>query len=152
MFVAPVVDLISKISPFLGSALGGPAGALVGSLISKILGGVDMNNHEEMVHVLNDPTSQIKLKELELQLSDLQNARAQAAQDKGYMQLVRPMLTIASMFAIMFDVYAIQFIVTNEVLKDVLIVMLVCLVWDIRKTYSFYFGKGEEIPPFLLKK
>jgi tetrahydromethanopterin S-methyltransferase subunit D len=32
-----LVPIISKVSPVLGSALGGPAGALVGSLISSAL-------------------------------------------------------------------------------------------------------------------
>lgn len=150
MFPSIVVDLISKASPILGSMLGGPAGALVGSLISKVLG-VDMNNRDQVQNVLQNPDSADKLKELEIQVNDLQDARLKASKETGYMLLVRPIMALVAMIAIFVDIFAIEY-VTDDVLKYILIVMLVFLVFDVRKTYDFYFGKGDEIPSFLLKK
>lgn len=145
-----LISLISKVSPFLGSALAGPAGGIVGSLISNALG-VDMNKHDEVARKLEDPLCIAKLKEIELQFSDLQNARLEASKDQGYLKLVRPILALFSMLAIFADIYAIEY-TTNGVLEQILVVMLVVLVWDVRQIYKFYFGSGEEIPTFMIKK
>ena len=107
MFQSLVVDLISKASPILGSLLGGPFGAVVGTLISKILG-VDMSNQQEVVHVLQNPDTANKLKELEIQLKDIQDARILASTEKGYMQLVRPIMALIAMIAIFVDIFAIE--------------------------------------------
>jgi hypothetical protein len=144
------VSLISKVSPILGSALAGPAGGIVGSLISNALG-VDMDKHDEVAKKLEDPGCVAKIKELELQFSDLQNARVEASKDQGYLKLVRPLLAIFAMIAIFADIYAIEY-TTNDILEQIIIVMLVVLVWYVRQIYKFYFGSGEEVPSFLLKK
>lgn len=145
-----LISVISKVSPVLGSALAGPAGGIVGSLISSVIG-VDMNKHDEVVQKLQDPDCVAKLKELELQFKDLQDARDQASKDSGLQKIVRPLLALISMVAIFVDIYAIEY-TTNEILSQILIIMLVVLVWDVRQIYKFYFGSGEEIPSFLLKK
>lgn len=145
-----LVPIISKVSPVLGSALGGPAGALVGSLISSTLG-VDMNKPEEILKKLeSDPSALDKLKELELQLKDLQDARSEASKETGALRFVRPALALFAMIAIFADVLLINY-VEDYVVNQILIVMLVSLVWDVRQIYKFYFGSGEEVPSFLLK-
>lgn len=150
IFPDVLVSIISKVSPVLGTALGGPAGGLVGSLISGALG-VDMNKTDEVVKALEDPIMVSKLKELELQMNDLQNARSEASKETGGLRFVRPILAIVAMFAIFADVILINH-VTDRVVNEILIIMLVSLVWDVRQIYSFYFGKGEEVPSFLLPK
>lgn len=145
-----LISLISKVSPILGSALAGPAGGIVGSLISSALG-VDMNNKDDVAKKLDDPECVAKLKEVELQFSDLQNARLEASKDQGYLKLVRPLLALFSMLAIFADIWAIEY-TTNEILEQILIVMLVILVWDVRQIYKFYFGSGDDVPSFLIKK
>lgn len=145
-----LVPIISKVSPILGSALGGPSGALVGSLISATLG-VNMNKPEEILNKLDsDPSSLDKLKELELQLKDLQDARSEASKEVGALRFVRPILAGLAMVAIFADVLLINY-VDDYVVNQILIVMLVSLVWDVRQIYKFYFGSGEEVPSFLLK-
>jgi len=144
-----LVPIISKVSPLLGSALGGPAGALVGSLISSTLG-VDMSKPEDLLNKLSDPSALDKLKELELQLKDLQDARIEASKDTGALRFVRPALALFAMLAIFADVLLINY-VEDYVVNQILIVMLVSLVWDVRQIYKFYFGSGEEVPSFLLK-
>lgn len=145
-----LVPIISKVSPVLGSALGGPAGALVGSLISSTLG-VDMNKPEEILNKLDsDPSSLDKLKELELQLKDLQDARRESSKEVGALRFVRPILAGLAMLAIFVDVILINY-VEDYVVNQILVVMLVSLVWDVRQIYKFYFGSGEEVPSFLLK-
>ena len=153
MFPTLIINAICKVSPILGTALGGPVGSIVGSLISSVLGGVDMQDSGQVVKVLNDPDSIKKLKELELQFSDLQNARLEAAKETGYLRFVRPLLAIFSMFAICGDIIAIEY-TTNEMLSQILVIMLVILVWDVRQIYRFYFGSGDDLPnfPFLHNK
>ncbi len=150
MFPLAVIELISKISPKLANILGEPLG--VGNLISTALGGVDMSNTEEVKTALESPDAVGKLKELELQLTDLQNARLVAQKDTGGLKLIRPFLALLAMCALVGDIYAIQY-VTDKMLNEILIMMLVFLVWDIRQIYKFYFGSSEDLPnPFLKKK
>jgi hypothetical protein len=144
-----LIPIISKVSPVLGSALGGPAGALVGSLISSTLG-VDMSKPEELLSKLSEPGALDKLKELDLQLKDLQDARSEASKEVGALRFVRPVLALFAMLAIFADVLLINY-VEDYVVNQILIVMLVSLVWDVRQIYKFYFGNGEEVPSFLLK-
>lgn len=144
-----LIPIISKVSPVLGSALGGPAGALVGSLISSTLG-VDMSKPEDLISKLTEPSSVDKLKDLELQLKDLQDARSIASKDTGALRFVRPVLALFAMVAIFADILLINY-VEDYVVNQILIVLLVSLVWDVRQIYKFYFGSGEEVPSFLLK-
>src|SRR5258707_1332555 len=141
---ASLIPIISKVSPILGSALGGPAGALVGSLISSTLG-VDMSKPEELLSKLSEPSSVDKLKDLELQLKDLQDARIQASKDTGALRFVRPALALFAMVAIFIDILLINY-VEDYVVNQILVVLLVSLVWDVRQIYKFYFGSGEEVP------
>ncbi len=145
-----VIDAISKVSPVLGAALGGPVGGIVGSLISGALG-VDMNKPDEVVKALEDPVYLSKLKEVELQLTDLQNARVEASKETGGLRFVRPILAIVAMIAIFADIVLINY-VTDRVVNEILIIMLVSLVWDVRQIYKFYFGSGEEAPTSLFMK
>lgn len=150
MFPLAIIELISKIAPTLGKALGEPLG--VGNLISTALGGVDMSNTEEVKKALESPDAVGKLKELELQLTDLQNARLVAQKDTGALKLIRPFLALLAMCALVADIYAIQY-VTDKMLNEILIMMLVFLIWDIRQIYKFYFGSSEDLPnPFIKKK
>jgi hypothetical protein len=153
MIPALIIDIISKVSPILGTALGGPIGSVVGSLISTALGGVDMSNTEQVAKVLQDPANIQKLKELELQLNDLQNARLSAEKEKGAQKLIRPLLALAAMVAIFIDVYFIDY-VNDSVVRQIMIMMLIFLVWDIRQIYKFYFGNYDDVPtiPFMMPK
>lgn len=147
-----IKSIISGISPVLGSALGGPAGGAIGLLISKVLG-VDMKNPEDLKNKIeHDPSCIDKLKELELQLSDMQQARDIASKETGGLRLVRPLLAVGAMFAIFVDILLIKYFVVDDLVKQILIVMMVFLVWDIRQIYKFYFGNEEEVPNFLLKR
>jgi len=152
MFPTSIIELISKTSPVLGTALGGPVGAIVGDLISSALGGVDMSNMESVKKALEESDTKDKLRDLEMQLTDLQNARLSAEKDIGAQKLVRPFLALLAMFAVFVDILAIQY-VTDKMLNEILIMMLVFLIWDIRQIYKFYFGSSEDLPnPFMKRK
>lgn len=145
------VNLISNISPIVARALLGPAGQVFGSFLSSKLGGVDMNTQSFVDKLKNDPDTEKKIKEFEAELNDLQQARLFAEKDTGLYRLVRPILAIAAMFAIVFDIIAINY-TNNLMLEQVLVVMLVVLVWDVRQIYKFYFGDYNDLPDFFSKK
>ena len=118
-----LIPIISKVSPVLGSALGGPAGSLVGSLISSTLG-VDMSKPEDLISKLTEQSSIDKLKGLELQLKDLQDARSEASKDTGALRFVRPALALFAMVAIFIDILLINY-VEDYVVNQILVVLLV---------------------------
>lgn len=111
-----------------------------------------MSNHESVKKALEGTQNQDKLRDLEMQLTDLQNARLSAEKDQGAQRLVRPFLALLAMIAVFLDILAIQY-VTDKMLNEILIMMLVFLVWDIRQIYKFYFGSSDDLPnPFMKKK
>jgi hypothetical protein len=85
-----IKDLLGSAAPLLGTVVGGPAGAAVGSMIASALG-VEDNPKAVSEAIKNDPDAFIKLKQLELdndkdlrsqafkildiELKDVQNAR-----------------------------------------------------------------------------
>lgn len=147
-FSDSLIDIISKSAPILGSALGGPAGGIIGSLISSSLG-IDINKPEEVAKKIeSDPSFVEKLKELEMHINDLQNARLEAGKDTGYYKLVRPLLALVAMLAIFIDIMLITYVVNDSLVEQVLILLAVFLVWDVRQIYRFYFGNGDDNTPF----
>lgn len=57
---------VGKIAPMLGTALGGPGGAVVGAIVASALG-VDNSPDSIEQAVKNDPNAAVKLREVELQ-------------------------------------------------------------------------------------
>lgn len=151
MFPSSVIEVISKASPFIGGLLGGPVGASVGNLVSSALGGVNMTDPESLASALANPGNVDKLKELELQLNDLQNARLSASKETGALRYQRLVLALVAMVALVVDIYAIQY-VTDKMLSQILITMLVFLAWDIRQIYKFYFGSSDDLPNMGFKR
>lgn len=139
-----ITDAISKISPTLGAGLAGPAGAIIGALIGNALK-VDTLDSKKIADKLKEPESIDKLKELELKLADLQDAREEASKETGINKLTRPFLALLSMLALLIDLIAMNFSTSNLV-QQVLLIMLIFIIWDIRQIYKFYFGSGENIP------
>jgi|HubBroStandDraft_5_1064220.scaffolds.fasta_scaffold20468_5 hypothetical protein len=142
MFPLGLIDIITKVAPTLGGS--------IGNLISSTLGGVDMSNVNEVQKALEQPASQEKLKELELQLNDLQNARANASKESP---IPRLLLAVAAHIALFADIYFIEH-VHNELLQQLLLMMMCILIWDIRQVFKFYFGSSSDLPsfPFMKKK
>jgi hypothetical protein len=145
-----IVSIISNVAPILGTALGGPAGGLVGNLISHALGGIDISKPQDIQKKIeSDPNAIIKLKELEAQVADVQNAREESSRETGYLRFVRPLLALTAMFAVFIDIILIKYVVDDDVIKDILVLMMIFLVWDIRQIYKFYFGNQDQIPGFI---
>lgn len=86
-----IKTVVGQVAPIAGTLLGGPAGAAVGSLLSSVLG-VD-NDPESIAQALANPEKAAQLKKwymdheldlqrlqiqtLQLELNDVQNARAE---------------------------------------------------------------------------
>jgi len=142
-----IANIISKVSPVLGSALGGPAGGLIGSLISNVLG-VDMNDHKEVEKKLEDPECVARLKELELQLNDLHDARQAASNETGALRYMRPFLVLIAFLSLFADILLIMY-VDNDIIKQILLAFTGILILDIRQIYKMYFGSWDDKINFL---
>lgn len=62
-----VAETVGKIAPAAGGALGGPAGAAVGSLLARVLG-VDESPEAVRQALQQDPAAALKLREVEARL------------------------------------------------------------------------------------
>lgn len=85
-----VKSVIGTAAPLLGTVLGGPAGAAVGTLVSSCLG-VD-NTEEAVSKALASPDSLVKIKELELthkaKLEELtlEYAKLEVSREQNYLK------------------------------------------------------------------
>lgn len=78
-----ISKVVGSVAPTIGTLLGGPAGAAVGSLVSTALG---VNNDQASVSAAlqNDPDALVKIKELELNTKvQLQQIAADAVRDQA---------------------------------------------------------------------
>ena len=86
-----VKKLLGTAAPLLGTAIGGPAGSIVGTLISSALG---VDNTPEAVEqaIKNNPDALVKLKELEfnhkaeLEKIALEKAKLEVADTQNYLK------------------------------------------------------------------
>lgn len=77
-----VGSAIAKSLPILGTVVGGPAGAAIGTLVASALG-VENNPEAVSAALVNDPASIVKLKELEANTQvQLQQLYVQAQQNQ----------------------------------------------------------------------
>lgn len=60
-----LANLVSKTAPLLGAVLGGPAGGLVGTLVSDLFGGSNDDTAALIAKIVNDPDSATKLLQLQ---------------------------------------------------------------------------------------
>jgi len=68
-----LISIVSKVSPILGSAIAGPAGAFVMSLISGMFGVSNADSDKLAQVISNDPDYEIKIKKIET--DHIQNIR-----------------------------------------------------------------------------
>lgn len=60
-----LIPIVSKYAPLLGASLGGPAGGVIGSLISVAFGGNSKQPDDLMRRITSDPEAELKLRDLE---------------------------------------------------------------------------------------
>ena len=62
-----LISIVTNSAPVLGTALGGPAGSIIGTLISNVFGGDSKDPSSVLKNLLSDPEYQIKLQQLEME-------------------------------------------------------------------------------------
>ena len=130
MDYAPLVNVVKKAAPLLGTALGGPVGGAVGAVSAHLLGaiasalGVDTTDPDELTsYIESNPDAVVKLRELEantkVQLQQIIAQREKTAQDNlsdrhqadmasdsWLSKNVRPLVLIVITTAIVVGIYA----------------------------------------------
>jgi len=70
-----LADTVKVVSPVLGTALVGPLGGAVTSLLAGVFGGSSSNPEELIEKIANDPESYVKIKQVEAQLEQIKADR-----------------------------------------------------------------------------
>ncbi len=114
-----LIPKITSYAPLLGSALGGPAGGLVGSLIANVFGADSSKISDLAKKIESDPDAEYKLKSLQFQIAQINLQQYQAAVDDAKDARKRQIAlhdhipsVIAIAFVIMYAV--IQYFVINH--------------------------------------
>lgn len=83
MILSDVAKAISKYAPLLGTVVGGPAGAAIGTLVATAFG-ADPNNPEDILaRIQADPEASVKLVEIQSNTKvELQRIAMQTAQNQ----------------------------------------------------------------------
>lgn len=164
---------VGSIAPVLGTLLGGPAGAAVGTLVAQALGTKD-DPESVNAAILADPSAAMKLQELQMnnkvelqrltlqlettriqadgalyvaEAADRDSARRLAAtQPNDY---VRPLITFVLLFGALAIVCFIFFGVGREILKDPVATSTIGIAigfWfnELKQATGFYFGMTKE--------
>jgi len=154
-----VIEKVSSYAPALGLALGGPAGAMVGSLVASTFG-ADHSNPQDILSKINaDPEAAIKIKTLEFQNAQILaqiNSQSYATEvdDRKSARLMNISLhdhmpnILAAAFIIIYAV--IQYHVVNHPgdqddiisarVQDIFVMII-----------SFYFGSAHKKKPEMSK-
>lgn len=166
-------NLVGKAAPMVGTLLGGPAGAAVGSLVATALG---TNNDPDSVNAIlaGNPEALVKIQELQLnakiqlqqllvtaennrltaegaqysaEAADRANARSLAAAQPN--DMVRPVLTMVVLGGSLFVVVAILMGWANSVITDATAALTVGTVLGIwlgmtKEVMGFWFGMTKE--------
>lgn len=166
-------NIVGRAAPMVGTLLGGPAGAAVGSLVASALG---VNNDPDAVNsaLANDPEALVKIQELQLnakvqlqqlavslettriqadgaqyaaEAADRDSARQLAAKQPN--DLVRPLLTMVMLGGSLFTVVAVLLGWALDAIKDVNAALTVGMVigsWltMTKEVMGFWFGMTKE--------
>jgi hypothetical protein len=153
---------IIKAAPLLGSALMGPTGGVVGTLIASQFG-AERNNPEDVMQKINaDPNAVLKLKELELTnqqklaeialeehkatLQDIASARAREVQlaqsgNRDWMPSILALIVTSGFFITFFIIFFTQ---SDSGDKEVLNVMSGNLGAGLISVLGYYFGSSNK--------
>lgn len=158
MSLSSLIDVVAKLSPIVGTALGGPVGGIVTALLSSFFGAKDIPTL--LANIQNDPEREIKIKEIEEQiqannLGDIQSARARdekivemaAAPNANFVvsfiALVPHILAFMVGGAI-FSIAMMRMFYIDETNDTLLAVIISQLFIIFIKQCSMYFGDGKK--------
>lgn len=152
-----IASIVGKAAPVVGTLLGGPAGAAVGSLISAALG---TENTPDAVSaaLLGDPDAIVKIQELQTnakvqlqqlavtaeanRLADVQNARARQTANPNDKT---PTFLAAGVTAGFFGALAVVMLAPlQSAVHDLLLVMIGALQTAWVAIISYYFGSSKD--------
>jgi hypothetical protein len=147
---------ITRVAPLLGTALGGPVGGVIGTLISSVFG-VDSNNPDDLLNkVSSDPDAKTKLialqnqhqeflqnqvlEQYKVQASDLADARSRQVQlaQMGIHEWIMPTLSLMSM--IQFWAYIVFCKYYNSAIDVTILTDLFAMAF---MAFTFYFGSSH---------
>lgn len=149
-----LLQIVIKAAPLLGTALGGQAGTLIGSLIANVFG-ADPKKPDDLLHkILADPEYELKLQKLEqeheenlktiqlkhfeLEMSNLKDAREFNLKSNN---LVVHIMAIGygGLFAILSLIYATKLLpIDHNVFMYIYSIAMIII--------NYYFGSSHKLP------
>jgi hypothetical protein len=154
-----LIPAVAKAAPVLAGIIGGPVGSAAVSLIANVFGGNALDIPGLIQKISLDPGAQLKLKQIELQLSqvDAQNFSTQVQDNVSARQrevdyinkLGRPdyVVSFLSIFITMgfFGVITLlMFTKICDTYHDIIYTMLGFLGSTFTQIYQYYFGNSHK--------
>jgi len=148
--------VISSVAPVLGTAIGGPWGALASSVIGSVLG-IDASNEKAIEALAADPAKLLELKkaeiefkakleelgirETELYLSDRQSARDLAKTDMRAQWLLS-CVVVCGFFGVL-GILLFADLPEVDHLKEAIYLLLGVLTREFTSVMAFWFGSSQ---------
>lgn len=155
-----IKSIVGAVAPVLGGALGGPFGALAGSVISKIVTGKEDAAPEEILKSLGNPEAllalkkedhafEIRLKELEVRdkeisIDDTKSARGRQIKmaKAGKADRMMPVIAFLCFSTLFFLIWIVAFHPIPEAFKVVLEILIGGAITQCAQIVQFYFGSS----------
>jgi|SRR5882724_4136927 len=144
--------ILTKVAPLLGTALGGSAGTLVGTLIANVFGADPKDYSDILTKILGDPDRNIKLQQLEMtheetlkklnndryaaEIDDRKSAREHNAKMNDWVvHLIA--VGYSGLFALIFTLMAFQYIeIDNSLFINIFSIAMIIV--------NYYFGSSNK--------
>lgn len=153
-------SVLGSVAPLLGTAVGGPFGAMAGKLLGQALVGDENASEKQIQQALAtaDPATILKVKEAELKfqatmkeldikevdlhLKDTQNARDMAIKTTLVPQMVLSAIFITGYFILVFILFSGQ-IKIDDSIRDMSNILIGVMTANIPSIMQFWFGSSH---------
>lgn len=158
MSIKSLISQVSQYAPALGLALGGPAGGVVGALVSAAFG-IDSNDPKKLIEkIAADPGAGLKLKQIEYQhaqflaeinsknyvteVDDRKDARKNSPIFKNFLLWMAVLVTIG-FFVTLFLLFFPQVQVSSDE-KQLLAALVGVLISKWQTIIDFFYGSSHK--------
>lgn len=139
-----LIGVVEKFSPAIGTALGSPLGGVLATLIAHAVKANPSDVKDIIDKLKADPEAEVKIKELESMVNDLQSARnrevayTNATKQRDWML---PVLAIVVALGFFVTIWVVMFGDFDQEEKYFLFGLILGIGVQFAQVYNYYFGR-----------
>lgn len=142
-----LASVVEKFSPLIGSALGSPLGGVLVTFIAHAIKANPTDVKDIIDKIKTDPDAEVKIKEMEAMVNDLQNARnrevayTNATKQRDWML---PLLAVIVVLGFFVTTWVVMFADIDQDEKYFLFCLILGIGVQFAQVYNYYFGRFND--------